>query len=81
METQSYDIVFVCDLYVIVSQMNVAVKKSEAVFIREPFSKSIVFTAEQNLFLRQSFRSSDDAATDSTVRLRIMQSICEKNSK
>ena len=47
METQSYNIVLMSDLYVIVSQMNVAVKKSEAVLTREPFGKGFVFAADQ----------------------------------
>lgn len=56
MKTQSYNIVFVSDLNVIVSQMNVAVKKSEAVLTHEPFSKGVVFTADQNLSFTPEFQ-------------------------
>ena len=56
METQSYNIVHVSDLYVVISQMNVAVKKSEAVLTREPFGKGVVFAADQDLSFTPTFQ-------------------------
>ena len=40
----------------------------------------LILAAQFESFKDQSFRSSGDAATAPTVRLRIRQSICEKNS-
>ena len=56
MKTQSYNIVLLSDLYVVISQMNVAVKKSEAVLSREPFGKGVVFAEDQDLALTPTFQ-------------------------
>ena len=56
MKAQSYNIMFVSDFYVIVGQMNIAVKKSETVLICEPFSKSFVFAADQDLSFTPAFQ-------------------------
>ena len=56
MKAQSYTIMLVSDFYVIVGQMNIAVKKSETVLICEPFSKSFVFAADQDLSFPPAFK-------------------------
>ena len=56
METQSYNIVQMSDLYVIVSQMNVAVKKFKAALTREPFGKGFLFAADQDLSFTPTFQ-------------------------
>ena len=44
------------DLYVILSQMNVAVKKFKAALTREPFGKGFVFAADQDLSFTPTFQ-------------------------
>ena len=59
MKPQSYNIVFLSNLYVVVSQMNVAMKKTKAVLLCKPFGKGVVLSADKDFSLTpplQKFR-------------------------